>query len=325
MSAEPSFERPVIEVAAAVIRDGRGRLLLSQRPKGKHLAGLWEFPGGKCEPGESAHAALVRELHEELGIEVDASEPLLSLTHHYAEKSVRLLMRTVDRFTGTARGCEGQAVDWFELSAARALSMPAADRPILQLLSLDPRMAMVDAFPDSGSIEAIVDGWRARLEAGYKLLCLPGRGVDDRRLGAMVERCDSLARQFDARWLLGGRPALSERLGADGVHLHADELSLFDSRPVAADRVLAVTCRHDADLKHAARLDADFACLSPSTAKGAPDWPDFAARVAASPVPVVVLGVSPVDLATVRELGAFGIAATPSGAATPVDGAVNQG
>src|SRR6056297_746931 len=172
MPGEPSSQRPIIEVAAAVIRDSKGRLLLSQRPEGKHLAGLWEFPGGKRESGESAHAALARELDEELGIEVADSRPLLSLTHHYPEKSVRLLIRTVDDFSGSAVGREGQRIDWFDPAAARELSMPAADRPILQLLQLDPRLAMIPmptpATPIDFLLDSLIADWQARLDAGFR-------------------------------------------------------------------------------------------------------------------------------------------------------------
>lgn len=133
-----SKREELLEVAAAVIRDRRGQILLAQRLAGKHLAGLWEFPGGKLEPGESAHEALARELNEELGIDIDNSESLLSLIHHYPEKSVRLHIRTVASWRGKATGREGQAIDWFSLAQARELPMPEANRPILQLLDADP-------------------------------------------------------------------------------------------------------------------------------------------------------------------------------------------
>ncbi len=314
MPGEPSSQRPIIEVAAAVIRDSKGRLLLSQRPEGKHLAGLWEFPGGKRESGESAHAALARELDEELGIEVADSRPLLSLTHHYPEKSVRLLIRTVDDFSGSAVGREGQRIDWFDPAAARELSMPAADRPILQLLQLDPRLAMIPmptpATPIDFLLDSLIADWQARLDAGFRLLCLPCAGLQDEHLEPVVERCAALARQAGARWLIDGRPDLARRLGADGVHLDSGALDQYSDRPVDAELILAVTCRDDDGLQHAARLAADFACLAPVRQGSAIDWPGFATRVAVSPVPVVALGVAVADLDRARELGAFGVAVT---------------
>lgn len=308
MPIEASSQRPIIEVAAAVIRDHQGRLLLSQRPEGKHLAGLWEFPGGKCEPGESAHAALARELHEELGIEVTGSRPLLSLTHHYPEKSVRLLIRSVDDFHGSAVGREGQRVDWFEPAAARALSMPAADRPILQLLSLDPRLVMIPGPLVPVSTDSIIAAWQAALDAGFRLLCLPCEGLEGEHLESLARRCAALSRQAGARWLIDGRPVLVQALGADGVHLGSGRLERYHHRPVDSGQILAVSCSDDHALAQAARLEADFACLAPRRQDSAIDWPDFAARVAASPLPVVALGVGPSDLDHARELGAFGVA-----------------
>src|SRR6266478_3393599 len=83
--------RPIVLVAAVALIDADGRVLLAQRPEGKHLAGLWEFPGGKVEPGESPEAALVREVREELGIRIDRFRPFGFAHHAYPEKSVLLL------------------------------------------------------------------------------------------------------------------------------------------------------------------------------------------------------------------------------------------
>jgi len=320
MSTGPLTPRPIIDVAAAVIRDESGRVLLSQRPEGKHLAGLWEFPGGKREAGESVHGALVRELEEELGIEVSASMPLLSLTHHYPEKSVRLLIRTVDDFRGTATGQEGQRVGWFEPSAARTLPMPAADRPIIQLLSIDPRLVMLPEVAKSGSIEPLFDACQDRLDAGFRLFCLRCGGLDDDQLKSLATRCSAMARQVDARWLIDGRPELARALGADGLHLPVERLADYHERPVESELMFAVSCRHDDDLEQAARLHADFACLSPRGLASAPDWHGFAASVAASPLPLVALGVDLAELDRVREMGAFGVAVSQAIAEETVPG-----
>jgi len=93
----------VIDVAAGILRDERGRVLLMQRLPGKHLAGLWEFPGGKVEEGETVEQALVRELDEELGIELRACTPVISLPWHYPGKSVRLHALRVTDWAGEPR------------------------------------------------------------------------------------------------------------------------------------------------------------------------------------------------------------------------------
>lgn len=124
----------MIEVAAGVVTDQEGRLLLMQRLPGKHLAGLWEFPGGKLEPGETIVQALVRELAEELGIEVLAAEPLVSLVWDYPEKTVHLHALRVTEWRGSVQAREGHALRWSALDAVEVAVMPPADAPIVAAL-----------------------------------------------------------------------------------------------------------------------------------------------------------------------------------------------
>lgn len=122
-----------VVVAAAVIeRDGR--ILLTQRMPKAHLPGMWEFPGGKLEPGESAAAGLERELAEELGIRVLAARPLLALRHDYPELRVELAALLVERYAGEPAGLEGQAVKWVRPAELYTHEMLPADRPIVDRL-----------------------------------------------------------------------------------------------------------------------------------------------------------------------------------------------
>ena len=131
---------PAIHVAAAVLIDRRGRILIAQRPAGKHLAGSWEFPGGKIEPGETRTTALARELKEELGVTIERPRPLLRLRHAYPYGEVLLDVWVVRRYRGEPRGLDGQALQWCshrELSDAELLP---ADRPIVEALRLPERL-----------------------------------------------------------------------------------------------------------------------------------------------------------------------------------------
>src|SRR5579862_3473762 len=103
---------PEIEVVAAVLRDREGRVLIAERPAGKPLAGFWEFPGGKLEPGEPAFDALQRELHEELGIRVRHAYRLQRFTHRYPEREVELDVWRVTAWEGTPASQEGQRLEW---------------------------------------------------------------------------------------------------------------------------------------------------------------------------------------------------------------------
>ena len=115
-------------VAAAVI-DRRGRVLIAQRPAGKHLAGMWEFPGGKVEAGETRTAALERELREELGIAIGAPRPLLRIRHSYSYGAVLLDVWVVRRYRGEPRGLDGQALRWCSRSSLATAGLLPADRP----------------------------------------------------------------------------------------------------------------------------------------------------------------------------------------------------
>jgi len=127
--------RPIeLEVVVGIIRDDSGRILVNQRRPGTHLAGFWEFPGGKRHSGEGREAALTRELHEELGIDVVAAVPLLSLHHEYSDRRVHLDVWTVLEFTGAPRSREAQVIDWVAVDALSSLELLPADAPIVAAL-----------------------------------------------------------------------------------------------------------------------------------------------------------------------------------------------
>jgi len=124
----------VIRVVAAALFNVDGDVLIAQRPPGKHMAGRWEFPGGKIAAGESDAAALARELHEELGIAVSAARPLLTLTHDYADRSVELSLWIVERYAGEPRSLDGQQLKWVPPGRLLEEDVLEADRPFIEAL-----------------------------------------------------------------------------------------------------------------------------------------------------------------------------------------------
>jgi 8-oxo-dGTP diphosphatase len=124
-----------IRVVAAVLRDGCGRVLIAQRPPGKHMAGYWEFPGGKIAPGESSEAALARELAEELGVSLRRCHPLLQLRHDYPDRVVELDVFLVDDYGGEPTGLEAQALKWVAAAQLAGEALLPADRPIIDALN----------------------------------------------------------------------------------------------------------------------------------------------------------------------------------------------
>ena len=119
---------------AGVLVDAEGRVLLAQRPPGKHLAGLWEFPGGKREPGETPLAALRRELQEELGIDIEHGSPLVCVPWQYGDRELLLDAWCINRWQGTPASLEGQALQWHAPSLVDPAQLTPADGPILQAL-----------------------------------------------------------------------------------------------------------------------------------------------------------------------------------------------
>lgn len=122
----------LLHVAAAVIYDSAGNILIARRPVHKHKGGLWEFPGGKVEAQETAPEALARELYEELGISDISSQPLIQITHHYPERSVLLDVYCVTSFSGEALGCEGQPIQWVTPQTLLDFPFPEANQPIIE-------------------------------------------------------------------------------------------------------------------------------------------------------------------------------------------------
>lgn len=128
-------ERPLITVAAGVLRDTAGRILIARRPPGGHVGGFWEFPGGKLQPGESPAAALARELAEEIGVRVEAATPFMTYRHNYPERSVELHVFLVERYTGEPRGVEGQPLRWVAVDEFPTAGLLEADLPIAEKLA----------------------------------------------------------------------------------------------------------------------------------------------------------------------------------------------
>ena len=129
-------ERPLLLVAAAALIDAQGRVLIAQRPAHKQFGGLWEFPGGKVEPGESPEAALARELKEELDVivEPDALDPFAFASHAYVDFHLLMPLYTAKDWRGAPVAQEAQALAWAKRADLRAYAMPPADEVLVKRL-----------------------------------------------------------------------------------------------------------------------------------------------------------------------------------------------
>lgn len=124
----------MIHVVAGALFDKRGHILIAQRPPGKHMAGGWEFPGGKLEPDEQPLVGLARELREELGIEVLDAAPLIAYEHGYADRRVLLDLWLVSRYIAEPRSVEGQPLQWVTIDELETVGLLEADRPMIPAL-----------------------------------------------------------------------------------------------------------------------------------------------------------------------------------------------
>jgi 8-oxo-dGTP diphosphatase len=128
--------KPRLRVVAAALFDAERRVLLAERPAGKHMAGWWEFPGGKVDASESDREALVRELREELGVDAQPEREIMTLTHDYPDRVVELVLWHARVRSGVPRGLDGQSLKWVSCAALGEERLLEADRPFIPALQL---------------------------------------------------------------------------------------------------------------------------------------------------------------------------------------------
>ncbi len=300
-----------VEVAAAVITRADGSFLLGQRPAGKAYAGYWEFPGGKVETGESPPAALTRELHEELGIDVELAYPWLTRNYDYEHAAVRLRFFRVVRWSGTLHGRENQIFSWQSPAAVHVAPLLPANAPIMRALRLPPVYGI--SYASNLGREGFVRRLEQALAGGLRLLQVREKQMPEEDLTRLLAHVMRLAHGYDgARVLLNGNVELAQRAGADGIHLTAGQLMQLDRRP--ALELVGASCHDERELARAAAMGADFVVLGPVRATPshpeAPGigWDRFANLVAEYPLPVYALGgLNRSDIETAWHVGAHGV------------------
>ncbi len=302
-----------IHVVAAVITDARGRILLNRRTGDSDMAGLWEFPGGKREPGESSEQALVRELQEELGIEAEIGEWVMEVPQLYPDKRLRLEVRMVRQWKGTARGREGQAITWVAADKLGRYSMPPADLPVVAALHQPDRYLIT---PDvAGDTQAWLAGLETAIDAGLRRVQLRTPAAPD-RVALAREAVQRFGRQ--AELLLNRDIDLARELGV-GVHLGGEQLLQLEARPLPQSQPVAASCHDLAQLQAAQRLGCDFAVLGPVQATASHPgatplgWSGFEQLRERISLPIYAIGgMTPEDVVTARRHGALGVAAIRS-------------
>jgi 8-oxo-dGTP diphosphatase len=291
-----------VEVAAAVIQRPDGSFLLAQRPPGKVYAGYWEFPGGKVERGEAASAALARELHEELGIDVARAYPWMTRVFTYPHATVRLNFFRVVAWRNEPHPREDQAIAWQHPGTTVSPMLPA-NAPVLAALELPVEYAITDTarYGTAGMLDRL----ERRLDAGLRLVQLrePGLSPEERRI--FCENAIGRAQRHGCKVMVKAPVP-----GADGVHFTSAELMALRERP--AGGLAAASCHTREELERAMRLELDFAVLGPVREKNAKPvlgWDGFARIAAGTSIPVYAIGgLTRADLEDAWRAGAHGIA-----------------
>ncbi|HUQ74587.1 MAG TPA: Nudix family hydrolase [Burkholderiales bacterium] len=293
----------MIEVAAAVIQRSDGRFLLAQRPVGKVYAGYWEFPGGKVEPGELAERALARELHEEIGIDVECAYPWIRREYVYPHGHVGLDFFRVTRWRGEPHPREDQAIAWQAPDAPMASPMLPANAPVLASLRLPYEYAVTDAAR-YGTAEMLARLER-RLEQGLRLVQVREPQLAPAAREAFTAQVIGLAHRFGCKVMVKAPAA-----GADGRHFTAAELVGLEARPEGL--LAAASCHTRAELERAMQLGFDFAVVGPVLEKGtaAPlGWNGFSAITRATSIPVYAIGgIQAAHMESAWRAGAHGVA-----------------
>ena len=292
----PTPNRPAsaaVHVAVGLLFD-RHQVFVTHRATDTHQGGKWEFPGGKCNPGEPVLAALERELHEELGIEVESAVPWMQVRHVYPDCEVFLDVWQITAWRGNPMGARGRKhVGAISVICRRSIFR----KPIFPSCGVCGcrRSTWISDATRFGKEEFLALLERA-LKAGARLIQLREPSMPQPEFCAYAKVVASLCQRYGARLLLNADAKLAEECGADGVHLNSCRLMALDRRPLGNALFVAASCHDREELRQAVRLGVDFAVLSPVAATAShPDvvplgWDKFRALCGSVSLPIYALG-----------------------------------
>lgn len=308
-----------IHVAVAVIVNSCNEVCISLRHKDAHQGGLWEFPGGKIEQGESVEQALAREIQEELNLHITSSRPLITVVHDYADKKVCLHVCKVLTYTGTAAGIEGQEVKWLPVSELPSYDFPAANLAIIKALQLPEKYLITGSFLDKNDF---INKLEQALDNKIELIQLRLKNNCKKNLVQaqyILEQASYCCKQHAAKLMLNLSPDYLQALDLSSIDysgFHVDSKTLMTLSQRLSGRLFSASCHNKEELQKARQLQADFVVLSPvqKTAShpeaDAMGWQQFTELVKTVSVPVYALGgLSENDLQIAWQHGAQGIAA----------------
>ncbi|WP_137937772.1 Nudix family hydrolase [Chitinivorax sp. B] len=302
----------IVDVVAGVLLRPDGSYFLASRPEGKVYAGYWEFPGGKVERDETRYAALVRELQEELGIDVKHATPWLTQVFTYPHATVRLNFFLVDQWLGEPHPKEGQQFAWQQPGLLTVDPVLPANTPIFRALSL-PQCYAITNVAELG-VDVQLQRLDQALAGGLRLIQIREKQLEGADWLIFARSVVTRAHARGAKVMVNGTTEQAKACGADGVHLSTAALMALQERPAMV--WVGASCHCLTDLQHAKQLGVDYALLgSVLPTKSHPGgstlgWAGFQAlhQVGWS-FPLYALGgMQPSDQTVAAEHGAHGIA-----------------
>lgn len=318
----------VTHAAVGVIQREDGSVLLGERPFGKPWAGYWEFPGGKVEAGEMPIQALVRELHEELGITVKSHYPWLTRTFDYPAKfnsqgqldspakTVKLHFFIVTQWDGEPHGLESQALSWQSPDNLTVFPMLPANAPIFSALSL-PNIYAITNLSELGE-KLFFERLKIALDNGLRMIQVREKQLSEIDLVAFAKQVVLVAKPYAAKVFLNATDIelalnLSAKIDAAGVHLSSSALMQLHTKP--AGILCGASCHNQEELAYAEAFGLDYVMLSPvQPTQSHPEaealgWDRFGELIAGYALPVYALGgMEFTAMHQAKSRGAHGIA-----------------
>lgn len=303
---------PRTHVALAVIVNERNEVLIGKRADHVHLGGYWEFPGGKREVGESAEAALVREVLEETGLTVASAKPLIAFEHCYLSKRIHFSVFKVESVEG--RLFENDNLwQWVTQRDLPNYAFPAANQTIIKALGLP------SIYPINGHFEStdeLLHKFQKLGEAGVTLACFRATHLSDANYLECAQKLTDATASDGPAIVLNADPGTLKKIPqAAGIHLNSQRLMSAHSRQIDSNKLLLASCHSEDELKHACHIGVDAIVLSPvqptlsHPGTQTLGWEEFQRLVGLANVPVYALGgMTRNDETLAQQLGGQGVA-----------------
>lgn len=306
-----------VHVAVAVMRNQAGKVFVTRRADDVHQGGLWEFPGGKVEEGESPREALNREIMEENGVEIHDAKSLIQVPFDYPDKKVLLDVWEVTKYSGEPHGREGQKCDWVNIEELSNRPFPEANQSIIASLRLPDKFLVT---PEPGeSIEQFLSSLKNSIERGVEWLQFRATTLQTNDYDSLAAHVCELCSQSGVRVMLRSKPGVIQSLGAAGLHLTATQLMSVKDRPVSPDSWLSASCHTKQEILHANDIGVDFIFIGSVMKTGSHadvvpiGWDEFSRLASIAIMPAYAIGgMSLDDIAKARQQGGQGIAAISS-------------